>query len=492
MGVTSQDPLCAGSADQGVLQAVFLSHPFFLINSTFGSSPSLLNLEDGSITFQRPYCSDPGCTLTSCQGASILGRPMVNFSMAARVSSSTSWTGRRDVASLGSFFITGLSDIQGSTPQAPMRRLATELPRRPLSDAELAGLELGFRFSGIDGSASSYAVMAADLFVASASLPPFNSSGGTNGTLCPNAVVTSRQTTAQDTVAAAPQVCTAFKVEPVAAGTYKVSMRLQAGMTGTSPRNVGANVSRVCAVLQVCLSTTSSAPGCALSSQQGSLVGVFLDTSVFGAAAQDLLLSSGTMALKTGFCAAANSSSPVEACRGVSIEGVRRNAFTAGFEVASSGTQPPSWSGTRNHELGCFLVQGATSFAIPSGGWLVGAVYNSTTADSAVVSRMAQSVCRPVKRIAPAICLSEEARKLWTLHLHSNPDPMVKQLRPFIVNTNITLERTDNTTLKVRARSCQYLATLTTGSHAPPSQPIGRLTVVPALASGRCVWRCPT
>lgn len=229
MGVTSQDPLCAGSAAQGVLQTVFLSHPFFLNNSTFGSSPSLLNLEDGSITFQRPYCSDPTGSLTSCQGASILGRPVVNFSMAARVSSSTSWTGTRDVAELGSFFVTGLSDIQGSTPQAPMRRLAKELQRRQLSDAELAGLELGFRFSAIDGSASSYSVMAADLYVPPASLPPFNISGGLDGTLCPNAVVTSRQTTAQDAVAAAPQVCTAFKVEPVAAGTYKVSMRLQPG-----------------------------------------------------------------------------------------------------------------------------------------------------------------------------------------------------------------------------------------------------------------------
>jgi hypothetical protein len=50
-----------------VLQAVFLSHPFFLTNSSIGSSPFLLNLEDGSIKFTRPYCSDPTSSLKTCQ-----------------------------------------------------------------------------------------------------------------------------------------------------------------------------------------------------------------------------------------------------------------------------------------------------------------------------------------------------------------------------------------------------------------------------------------
>jgi hypothetical protein len=42
----------------------------------------------------------------------LLGRPAVSFSLAALVSSGNSWDSSRDVDSIGSFFITGLSDVQ--------------------------------------------------------------------------------------------------------------------------------------------------------------------------------------------------------------------------------------------------------------------------------------------------------------------------------------------------------------------------------------------
>jgi hypothetical protein len=67
LGVTSEGPLCAGSSTEGKLQAVFLTHPFFLSTSSIGSTPYLLNLEDGSIKFNRPYCSDPTASLKTCQ-----------------------------------------------------------------------------------------------------------------------------------------------------------------------------------------------------------------------------------------------------------------------------------------------------------------------------------------------------------------------------------------------------------------------------------------
>jgi hypothetical protein len=124
---------------------------------------------------------------------------------------------------LGSFFITGISDLQGTSPQAPMRRLAKTIQRRQLSDADLAALKLGFRFSGIDGTAASYAVMAGELFAPDPPLPPFNVTGGPGGALCPNAVITSRNPTAQDTSTPAPQVCTAFRVEPVDPTTFQVN-----------------------------------------------------------------------------------------------------------------------------------------------------------------------------------------------------------------------------------------------------------------------------
>jgi hypothetical protein len=57
-----------------------------------------------------------------------------------------------------------------------------------------------------------------------------------------------------------------------------------------------------------------------------------MDTSVFGASPQDLLLTSGTLALKRGFCAS-NGAGVIESCRDANIQGLQTNAFTAGFEV---------------------------------------------------------------------------------------------------------------------------------------------------------------
>jgi hypothetical protein len=62
---------------------------------------------------------------------------------------------------------------------------------------------------------------------------------------------------------------------------------------------------------------------------------------------------------------------------------------------------------------------------------------------------MAQSICRPIRAIAPPQCSWDDVRISWPMGLPSSTDRKVKQPLPFRVRTNLTLERTDNTTIKV-------------------------------------------
>ena len=225
LGLTSHDPLCSDSTKRGRLEAVFLNGSFFGLTDS-----KLLNLEDGSVAFHRPYCTSlDGSPLAGCQSSSIRGRPKKYFTLGATVQNNVSWSGARNVANLGDFYITGIADLQGTGKQAPLRHLLGQ-------GQDLPPLQIGLRFTDIGYGAGSYSVVSDALFVPRPPLPappvvlvPGNvvppallRRGSVPTTrLCQHNVAATRQPV-DDAEGKTSQVCTSFNVKAIAFETYQV------------------------------------------------------------------------------------------------------------------------------------------------------------------------------------------------------------------------------------------------------------------------------
>lgn len=164
-----------------------------------------------------------------------------------------------------------------------------------------------------------------------------------------------------------------------------------------------------------------------------------MDTAPFGVPADQLTVLGSTIE-NDGYCIAAHGQA-LESCRDISATGLTRPGFTLGFPVRNN----VSWSGSRSNALGCFLVSGAVGFQVGPQGWPVGAVYNNT--EGGRLSRMVQALCKPVSALAPAKCVtSKVVRKGFpTGRVAETTIPPL----PTYLGVNITLTRTENTTIRV-------------------------------------------
>jgi hypothetical protein len=211
LGLSSSDPLCVTTASQGRLRAVFLNGSFFGVPDS-----NLLHLEDGTIRFDRAYCTSvDGYLLDDCRGLSARGQPQPYVTLGATVKNSVTWAGAKDVAFLGDFYVTGISELQGTGRQDPLKR-------RLLPDAALSSLQIVLRYDNVDVSVpQSYSLMGGALFAPPLPLPPAPP-GSTAGRLCEQDVVLTRQPLG-DSQGTSSQVCTAINVTAIAPSTYQVS-----------------------------------------------------------------------------------------------------------------------------------------------------------------------------------------------------------------------------------------------------------------------------